>query len=125
MPEGVYVEVDGPYARVSFPDPSKKGPGIAALLATGAPIEIDTSGQRAVYVVPEGNAREAGLVDYAKGGEVAAPADEPPAPEVVTPEKVSDPAAGDSDAENDPEAKKAPVKKAAPKKAVPSPKENA
>jgi hypothetical protein len=98
MPEGVNVEVDEGYARISFPDPSKQGPALSALLKTGAPIQVKTGGVRREYLVPEGNAREAGLLDAPK----KAPA---PAPEVKTPE-----AAAPAEAP----VKKAPAKKAAP-----------
>lgn len=64
MPEGVYVELDGlGDARISFPDRNKMGPALAALIATGAPIEQRTGGARREFIVPEGNAREAGLLD--------------------------------------------------------------
>lgn len=105
MPEGVNVEVDEGFARISFADPSKVGPGLAALIKTGAPIQVKTGHNRRVYVVPEGNAREAGLLDAPKK---AAPAPAP-APEVKAPE---------ADAP-------APVKKAPAKKAAPVTKEEA
>lgn len=68
MPAGVHVEIDGPDAYVQFVDPALRGPSLARLLAVGGPesIEVNTrSGPRTVYRVPEGNAREAGLVDGA------------------------------------------------------------
>jgi len=63
MPIGVSVEVDDGYARVTFPDERKRGPAVAALLKTGAPISVRTGGRVKAYIVPEGNAREAGLID--------------------------------------------------------------
>lgn len=64
-PEGVAVETDGNgFARVSFPDPSKTGEGLAALLAVGGPglIDVDTRGERKGYIVPESVAVQAGLL---------------------------------------------------------------
>lgn len=92
MPLGVNVEVDGGYARISFPDQSKVGPALHALLATGAPIEIRTGGPRRVYIVPEGNAREAGLLDAPRVAPVdtfipVTPAGDEPA--VVPPKKTA------------------------------------
>ena len=79
MPEGVDVEVMNGYAYITFPDPSKQGPALAALLAIGTPISVDTSGRRTRgYRVPEGNAREVGLIDMSAP---PASAPEPPAPE--------------------------------------------
>lgn len=102
MPAGVNVEVDGGYARISFPDASKKGPGLHALLRTGAPIDVRTGGRFKVYIVPEGNAREAGLLDAPP---VAQEKKSPPAPAKKAP------------------AKKAPAKKAPAKKVEPEKKE--
>lgn len=66
MPQGVNVEVADGQATIDFVDRSLRGPGLAALLAIGGPetISVDTrSGPRFLYTVPEGNAREAGLLD--------------------------------------------------------------
>lgn len=118
MPEGVstFVDENGD-AHVSFLDVSKKAEGIAALLATGAPIVIDTSGPRRSYVVPEGNAREAGLVDESDDDSepLSAPSgDEQPASGTSAPAKKAAPRKAP--------AKKAPAKKAAPavKRAAPT-----
>jgi hypothetical protein len=118
MPEGVLSEVDGPYAYISFLDETKRGPALHALLETGAPIQVDTSGRRWVYIVPEGNAREAGLLDIAKKTAQSAPAavivpSAAPAPESPPPVHTAPPVA------KKPPAKKAPAKKAPAKKAAP------
>lgn len=67
MPAGVEVVVADGFATIDFVDTSKKGPGLQALLEVGTPpgaIEkLSRSGPRVLYVVPEGNAREAGLLD--------------------------------------------------------------
>lgn len=68
MPEGIHVEIDGPDAYVEFVDGSLRGPALVKLLAIGGPesIEVITRvGPRFRYRVPEGNAREAGLIDGA------------------------------------------------------------
>lgn len=67
MPAGVAVVVENGFATIDFVDSAKKGPGLQALLDVGTPPELidklTRSGPRARYVVPEGNAREAGLLD--------------------------------------------------------------
>lgn len=65
MPAGVEVVVDDGFATIDFVDRKLRGPGIARLLEAGGPETIEklTGGLRAVYRVPEGNAREAGLLD--------------------------------------------------------------
>lgn len=70
MPEGVNVELDGEgNAHLAFPDPEKRGPALRALLDTGAPIQTVTGGVLGFeYIVPEGNAREAGLLDESRKG---------------------------------------------------------
>lgn len=78
MAEGIEVEVENGFAHIQFLDPAKKGPALTELLALGGPgmIEVDTrSNPRKTYIVPEGTAREAGLLD----GE-AAPEPVPDAP---------------------------------------------
>lgn len=67
MPAGVAVEVgaDG-FATIDFVDPSKRGVGLAALIAVGGSAVIEKltrTGPRVLYRVPEGNARAAGLLD--------------------------------------------------------------
>lgn len=68
MPEGIIVEVEDGFATVDFVDRSLRGPGLNKLLEFG-PETVETltrSGPRRVYRVPEGNAREAGLLDDAE-----------------------------------------------------------
>lgn len=83
MPAGVEVVVEDGFAVIDFVDPATRGPGLASLLKVGGPgtVEVVTRvGPRRLYVVPEGNAREAGLIDAPK----KAPAKKPtpkPAPE--------------------------------------------
>jgi len=71
MPAGVDVLVEDGFATIDFVDPSKRGPALAALLAVGGPDLIETmtrTGPRTLFRVPEGNAREAGLIDVAPQG---------------------------------------------------------
>jgi hypothetical protein len=103
MPVGISTEVEGGYALIDFLDTAKRGPALARLLQQGAPIQIDTSGRRKRYRVPEGNAREAGLIDEPKKA-VAKKATPPPP--TATPKKA--PPAKKA-------AKKAPAKTAPPK----------
>jgi hypothetical protein len=66
MPKGVETHVDNGFAVVDFFDPSLRGPALAKLLDIGGPSTIETitrEGPRRKYRVPEGNAREAGLLD--------------------------------------------------------------
>jgi len=66
MPEGVEAVVEDGFATIDFVDPSLRGPGLAKLFELGTPPELVeklTRAPRAVYRVPEGNAREAGLLD--------------------------------------------------------------
>ncbi|WP_255800867.1 hypothetical protein [Mycobacteroides abscessus] len=69
MPEGVEVVVEEGFATIDFVDTALRGPGLARLLEVGTPPDaiekLTRTGPRAVYVVPEGNAREAGLLDEA------------------------------------------------------------
>lgn len=77
MPAGIEVVVEEGFATIDFIDGTLRGPGLAKLLEVGTPPEaiekLTREGPRAVYVVPEGNAREAGLLDEAT--EYVAPAD--------------------------------------------------
>ena len=68
MAEGISVEVEGGFARIEFLDKSKRGDGVAALLRAGGPglIDVDTSGARKTYIVPENIAEEAGFIDAPK-----------------------------------------------------------
>lgn len=66
MPAGVAVEVADGFATIDFVDPTKRGVGLAALIAVGGSEVIEKltrSGPRVLYRVPEGNARAAGLLD--------------------------------------------------------------
>lgn len=68
MPAGVEVLVADGFATIDFVDPKLRGQGLAALLENTPPEFIETltrTGPRRLYRVPEGNAREAGLVDKA------------------------------------------------------------
>lgn len=68
MPEGVEVLVEDGLATIDFVDPKLRGIGVAALLEHTPPEFIETltrTGPRRLYRVPEGNAREAGLLDKA------------------------------------------------------------
>lgn len=65
MPEGIAVEIENGFATIA-PDPGKVNEVLTSLLAV-TPAELieqnTRSGPGIQYVVPEGNAREAGLVD--------------------------------------------------------------
>lgn len=66
MPAGVDVLIEDGFATIDFVDRARRGPGLAALLTVGGPEMIETmtrTGPRTLYRVPEGNAREAGLID--------------------------------------------------------------
>lgn len=82
MAEGIEVEVRDGFAHIQFLVREKAGPAIAKLLELGGPelIDIDTrSNPRKTYIVPEGTARDAGLLDDSE------PETETPAePEVVS-----------------------------------------
>lgn len=68
MPNGIETFVDDGFATVDFVDPSLRGPGLAKLSSIGGPESVETitrDGPRRKYRVPEGNAREAGLIDGA------------------------------------------------------------
>jgi hypothetical protein len=69
MPAGVLVVVENGFATIDFVDKAKRGPALAKLFEIGTPPDaiekLTRSGPRAVYLVPEGNAREAGLLDEA------------------------------------------------------------
>ncbi|MFA1701647.1 hypothetical protein ACDT10_01885 [Mycobacterium intracellulare] len=65
-PAGVEVAVRAGFAIIDFTDPDQRGPALAKLIDIGGgeSIESFTRGTpRKVYRVPEGNAREAGLLD--------------------------------------------------------------
>lgn len=66
MAEGILIEVEDGFAHIQFLDASKRGPALAKLLAIGGPELIETdsrSNPRKTYIVPEGMARDAGLLD--------------------------------------------------------------
>jgi hypothetical protein len=66
MPTGIETFVDNGFATVDFVDPSLRGQALTKLSEIGGPESIETitrDGPRRKYRVPEGNAREAGLID--------------------------------------------------------------
>ncbi|WP_454232033.1 hypothetical protein [Mycolicibacterium fortuitum] len=67
MPAGVDVVVEDGFATIEFVDRSLRGPGLAKLLEVGTPPELieKVTLPRLAYIVPEGNARLAGLLDEA------------------------------------------------------------
>ena len=70
MPQGIIATVDNGFALVDFVDKSLRGPALAKLVEIGGPESIETVtrvGPRRQYRVPEGNAREAGLLDDEPG----------------------------------------------------------
>ncbi|WP_166905924.1 hypothetical protein [Mycobacterium sp. DL440] len=85
MPTGVDVAVEDGFATIEFVDPSLRGPGLGKLLEVGTPPELieKVTRPRLAYIVPEGNARLAGLLDeapkFASGGPIPADADLPEA----------------------------------------------
>jgi hypothetical protein len=62
---GVIATVEDGFATLEFTDPRLQATSLGVLLDIGGPetIDIDTGGTRRTYIVPEGNAREAGLLD--------------------------------------------------------------
>lgn len=65
-PGGVAVAVADGLATIDFIDPILRGPALARLIDIGGPLSVETltrRGPRKLYRVPEGNAREAGLLD--------------------------------------------------------------
>lgn len=76
MPEGIIAEVDEGFATIDFVDRSLRGPGLQKLIEIGGGASVDVltrSGPRKKYRVPEGNAREAGLLDEAAPADTAPP----------------------------------------------------
>lgn len=68
MPEGIIATVDNGFATLDFVDQSQRGQALQKLIDIGGPETIETVtrvGPRRQYRVPEGNAREAGLLDEA------------------------------------------------------------
>lgn len=78
MPAGVDVVVEDGFATIEFVDRSLRGPSLAKLLEVGTPPELieKVTLPRLAYIVPEGNARLAGLLDevdvpeFADGGPI-------------------------------------------------------
>jgi hypothetical protein len=62
---GVVALVEDGFATLEFTDPRLQATALGVLLDIGGPetIDIDTGGRHRTYRVPEGNAREAGLLD--------------------------------------------------------------
>lgn len=80
MPDGVAVTVAGGFALIEFLDPALRGPGVARLIEVGGASTIQKRTlPRPAYVVPEGNARAAGLLDTAPAPMTSAPVADPPA----------------------------------------------
>lgn len=76
MPDGVVVEVEDGFAVIDFVDRKKRGPGLRKLVERYGPEVIETltrTGPRRMYRVPEGNAREVGLIDIPPPAPAAAP----------------------------------------------------
>ena len=66
MPEGIITTIEDGFAVIDFIDPALRGPGLNRLIAAYGPEIIETltrTGPRRLYRVPEGNAREVGLLD--------------------------------------------------------------
>lgn len=86
MPAGIEAEVAGGFARVTFTDPAQRGRTLAALLRAGGPglIDVDTSGRRTAYVVPESIAQQAGVLDAPKRRRKRKAVEQPPAPQTDT-----------------------------------------
>lgn len=66
--QGISVEVEDGFARIEFYDPKLRGTTLAELLRVGGPglIDVDTSGTRKTYIVPESVAVDAGLLPKPK-----------------------------------------------------------
>lgn len=82
MAEGIQVEIIDGFAHVQFLDREKAGPALDTLIKIGGPelIDIDTrSNSRKTYIVPEGVAKDAGLLDDSEPEQTPAEA-EPEAP---------------------------------------------
>lgn len=109
MPKGIEAEVADGFAKVTFTDPSLRGPALAKVLELSGPsfIDVDTSGTRRSYNILESVAREAGLLDEPE----SAPKPEPKAAAAPAPAKAAPAKAAPA---KKAAAKKAPAKKAAP-----------
>ncbi|AVR55937.1 hypothetical protein SEA_YAHALOM_16 [Mycobacterium phage Yahalom] len=71
MPAGIEVVVEDGFATIDFLDPKLKGPALGRLIESGGPgvvepLTREKGSPRKRYRVPEGNAREAGLLDEAR-----------------------------------------------------------
>lgn len=71
--DGLYIELRDGFAEIAFLDPSKRGATLANLIAVAGPefVEVDTSGTRKTYRVPESVARDAGVLPPEKAPEPA------------------------------------------------------
>lgn len=79
MAEGILAEVIDGFAHIQFLDKALAGPALTKILDITGPgvIDVDTrSGPRKIYILPEGTAREAGLLDGEPLPEPAAPAEQ-------------------------------------------------
>lgn len=70
MPAGIAVEVADGFAVIEFVDKAKRGPALDALIKFGGPATVEKLSREKGsntprYRVPEGNAREVGLLDDA------------------------------------------------------------
>lgn len=66
MPAGIGVEIEDGFATVDFINPALRGPALARIIALFGSEVIETltrTGPRRLYRIPEGNAREVGLID--------------------------------------------------------------
>ena len=71
MPTGIVATVDDGYAIVDFVDPTKRGPGLKAVIDLAGPNAIETitrKGPRRQYKMLVGNAEAAGLLDGDEAG---------------------------------------------------------
>lgn len=61
---GIQIEIVDGFAHIEFLDSSVRGGALRALLDAGGPglIDVDTSGTRKTYIVPESVAQQAGLL---------------------------------------------------------------
>jgi hypothetical protein len=111
MPQGIATEVVGGYAYVTFLDESLRGVVLGKLITGDVPVDTDTSGRRKRYRIPEGNAREHGLIDAPRKR----------APKKAALAKVTAPAVAIKSVEPPVQPNKAPpAKKAQAKKAPPT-----
>jgi hypothetical protein len=75
---GIAVAVADGLATIDFIDPALRGPALARLVDIGGQLSIETltrRGPRRLYRVPEGNPREAGLLDDSTAADAHATGD--------------------------------------------------